>query len=140
MSRKSTKAIDVKAQVAAAIEATGERAEFLGINDAALALGLSQVYVRNAVRHGDLKSVLVPVREGAKTMKHQISRDDLDAWTASRSNRSRREDGRSKYTLYATTEEKATIEALLLNNNVAALIEKAYVKHTTIDVEAEAAE
>jgi len=136
MSRKSTKAIDVKAQVAAAIAATGEHAEFLGIIEAANELGLSQVYVRNAIRHGALKSVLVPVREGAKTQKHQISRDDLDAWTASRSNRSRREDGRSKYTLYATTEEKARIEALLADNNVKALIEKGYTKHTTAEAEA----
>lgn len=124
MSKKARKALE-----AAVVTSTNvEGVEMLDINEVAMRYNLSAVYVRNAIRHGKLATTLTAVSETSKTQKHMIAVSDVEAWRAASSARSHREDGRSKYNLYATAEERAAIEALLANNQIEALITKAYTK------------
>ena len=128
MSKKSKKQNHQSVQ-SVAIE--GERK--LSIIEAAHETGLSQIYVRNAIRAHDLPTTMVPVTPESKTMKHLIAESALLQWRADRATRSRREDGRAKFTLYATAEEKQQIETLLANEGIGALIEKAYTKKAQTD-------
>lgn len=110
----------------------------LSLLEVAALYDLSSVYVRNAIRHGELKTTLVPVAPESKTMKHMITREDASAWRESRKSRSRREDGRNKFTMYATPAELEQIQSLLANADVQALIERAHQKKDDgAEVEAE---
>ena len=85
------------------------------INTLAAEFGLSQVYVRRAVREKALPTTLVPLKKGSKINRHEITEADANLWRASVANRSRREDGRSKMTLYVSkaTELPVIQEAIL---------------------------
>lgn len=87
-----------------------------GIKDACKLLGLSEVYVRRMILKGIIPTTKVEIR--TNTFKHLISEDDLNIWRESVKGRSRREDGRSKFTLYASIEELAQIQALLEENSI----------------------
>jgi hypothetical protein len=100
----------------------------LSINDIAHEFDLSAMYVRNAIRTGVLATVMVPINPESKTMKHLVERDIVIAWRASRAGHSRRADGRSKFTMYATAEELARVQQLLSDNAIETPIEKAYIK------------
>lgn len=108
----------------------------LGIKEVAAMLGLSQVYVRHAVRNGNLKTTKVPISEDSKTMKHVILVSEIERWRNATGGHSRREDGRSRFLLYATAEELEKVKVLLAKANNGAIIEKqVYVKHQPADVE-----
>lgn len=85
----------------------------LTINQAARETGLSPMYIRKAVREGKLETELVPVKEGAVTKRHEIKRESFDAWRAAAAIRSHREDGRSRFILYATQEEVDAIREMV---------------------------
>ena len=116
-----------KSSKPSAVQVEGQE-NLLSINDVAREFELSPIYVRNAIRHQLIETTMVPIAPESKTLKHLMTREAVVAWRETRNSRSRREDGRNKFTLYATPEEKAQIEALLANNEIGALIEKAYVK------------
>jgi hypothetical protein len=98
--------------------------QLLGIKEAASKLGLSELYVRNAIRSGKLETTMVPVAPDSKTMKHQITVKALEAWRASTSNRSRRDDGRGRFILYATEAELADLRKMLANAKLAVIVQK----------------
>lgn len=75
------------------------------IKSAAAALGMSEQYIRSAIRSGDLETVLVPIADGATTKRHEIEGETLAAWREAHQNRSHREDGRNRFILYATPAE-----------------------------------
>ena len=88
-----------------------EKEKVFTIKTAAKELGLSEVYIRRAVRSKDLATQLVPVSKGSKTERHEIKESILMEWRATRGSGSRREDGRNKFVLYANSEtELGTIK------------------------------
>jgi hypothetical protein len=113
--------------------------DVLGINAVALMLGLSQAYVRHAVRLGQLKTTKVPVSEGSKTIRHAITVADVEAWRTAHGTHAHREDGRRRFILYATDEELAKVRKLLEAQKIEAIIEKqVFKKHQPAGVVEEA--
>lgn len=107
------------------------------INEASVKLGMSVIYIRRMISLKKIQTTLVPVAENSKTVKHMITEDELNKWRASSSSRSRREDGRSKFTLYASAEEKEQIVALLESNKIEAKIERTNIVKKVATVIAE---
>ncbi len=100
--------------------------EKLSIKDVCDRYELSSVYVRRMIQRGEIKTELVPLSEGSKTMKHLIAVEEIERWRASKgSNRSNREDGRSKFTLYANAEEYEAIMKLLEENQIESIVVRA---------------
>lgn len=97
----------------------------LSIKDVCEQFELSPVYVRRMIQRGEIKTELVPVSEGSKTTKHMIDQEEIIRWRASKANRSTREDGRSKYVLYANADEIKAIESLLETNAIEAIVVRA---------------
>jgi hypothetical protein len=96
----------------------------LSIKEAAEASGLSTVYVRRAILKGDLPSHKEQVGD-TSVERHMINVEDFNEWRSNRSSRSRREDGRGKFTLYATEAEYNAITAFLKKEGIASPIGKA---------------
>jgi hypothetical protein len=106
------------------------------LKEAAHEVGLSDFRVRSAIRKGDLKTTLEPIKEGSKTNRHVITEADLKAWRAVTGSHTRRADGRNKYSMYATAEEYEAVMKLLAEQKLALPIVRANVKKA---VEAEPA-
>ena len=83
--------------------------------------GLSEVYVRRMIQHGKLQTEKVPMPNMKNTFQHMISEDELNRWRSASANH-RREDGRSRFILYATAEEKAELDQLIAENENGAII------------------
>jgi hypothetical protein len=83
---------------------------FYTIKTAALELGLSEQYVRHAIRAGKLVTSLEPTGPESNVNRHVISKEALETWRAATSEHSRREDGRSRYILYVTPDELEKIQ------------------------------
>lgn len=82
------------------------------IREAARELGMSEQYIRHAVREGKLPTVKEPINDGQQ-FRHLISEADLAAWRSRTGSRSSRSDGRNKFVCYLTpTEEKQARAAL----------------------------
>jgi hypothetical protein len=94
-----------------------------GIKDAAEFLGLSVCWVRRAVLAGKIPSEKVEIAKN--TLKHMITEEALVEWRKSLSGRSKRSDGRGKYVLYATPEEHESIQKLIEEGGIEALIQRA---------------
>lgn len=105
----------------------------LSINEVAEASGLSNVYVRRAILKGDLPSTKVQVGDTV-VMRHEINIEDFNAWREGTSSRSKRDDGRGKFTLYATESEYEQIVALLKENEIPTPIGKANKRETIAPV------
>lgn len=85
----------------------------MNIQEAANYLGYTNTqYLRKLVRDGKIETKMVPVAEGSKTLRHDFDKKTLEAFKALPrvSVAHRRSDGRSKWTLYATPEELASIK------------------------------
>lgn len=95
----------------------------LGIKDVCEKFGLTPVYVRRMIQQGKIKTEKVEI--GKNTFKHFINIEEIERWRASVSARSNREDGRSKFVLYASQEEMDKIQALLANEEIEAPIQRA---------------
>ena len=96
--------------------------ELLGIKDVAKELGLSEVYVRRMILKGKIETIKKEIR--TNTFKHLITREEVERWRSSVASRSKREDGRSKFTLYSTKEEYEAIQKLLKEQDIQALIQR----------------
>jgi len=108
---------------------TSTKADALSIKEAAEASGLSNVYIRRAILTGKLPSTKVQVGD-TEVMRHEIAVEDFNAWRASTASRSRRDDGRGKYTVYASPEEYAEIVELLKEKELETPIGKANDRET----------
>lgn len=97
--------------------------ELLSIKDVVEQFELSPVYVRRMIQHGKIKTTKVEI--GKNTFKHMIEKAEIERWRAESVTHSRRADNRSKFVLYATTEELEAIQNLLSENNIEAVINRA---------------
>lgn len=95
------------------------------IKSLASALGLSEVYVRRAILEKKLDTSLEPIKEGSEIMRHRITQASVDSWRGSTTSRSRREDGRNKFNLYATQEELAALKTMIEKAGSQVIIQKA---------------
>lgn len=95
-----------------ATAAVEDNVRTMTIKELAEVSGLSLVYIRRAILTGKLPSEKVQYGN-TNIMQHIIRFDDYENWRKAAGTRSRRSDGRSKYTLYGTPEEVEKIQALL---------------------------
>lgn len=101
------------------------KAETFTLKEAAVELGLSDVYVRRALMTGKLVSTKEPVSPESKTMRHIITREALNAWRSNTGTmRIHRADGRARFQMYATKEELEAVKTMLADTNNGALIQK----------------
>lgn len=96
--------------------------QYYSIKEAAREFGLSECWVRRMVHQNKLAHRRVQVGD-TKVQRIEISREALEA-RASKS-RSRRDDGRNKFTLYATPAEFAKLEKLLKEHSLATPVARA---------------
>ena len=75
------------------------------INAAAKELGFSTIYIRTLIRKGVIKTTRVPLAEGSLVTKHVINEDEMQRFLKDIPHKSRRDDGRNKYILYARPDE-----------------------------------
>lgn len=98
------------------------------IKEAATELNFSESYIRTLIRRGTLETTRVPLSEGSLVTKHMIAAEELDRFMNQAPHKTRRHDGRNKFTLYAGPEEVGEIMVLLRESGydeVADLIEPA---------------
>jgi hypothetical protein len=108
-----------------AVEAS---ADLLSIKDVVAASGLSEQYVRVALGKGKLETTKVPVHEGAKTMKNMITRSSFEAWRASASTHTKREDGRNKFVIYLSEDEAKHLVEVISGLPFAETLKRASIK------------
>jgi excisionase family DNA binding protein len=94
------------------------------IKQAASVLNLSEVYIRRMIQQGKIETTKVQVGD-TEVWRHEISEEELTKWRKSASSRTSRNDGRSKFVLYATNDELAKIVKLLEANKINSIIERA---------------
>ena len=92
--------------------------EFLTKKEVADLVGLSQMRINGAMRAGLLKSHKEPIKEGSKTLRSMFDPKDVTAWREQTKTHSRREDGRNKFTIYATVEELDRVTKILKENEI----------------------
>jgi len=93
-----------------------------GIKDVCKKFDLSEVYVRRMILKGKIQTTKIEIR--TNTFKHMITEEEILRWRASVSSRSRREDGRSKFSLYSTLEEFEKIQTLLSENGIESIVQR----------------
>jgi len=90
-----------------------EPAPVYDINSAAQAAGFTTAYIRNLIRKGVIHATREPVREGSLVTRYVIDSQELDRFLNTVPHKSRREDSRNKFVMYATPDEfTAAIQAL----------------------------
>jgi len=95
----------------------------LTIPEAALYTGFSEPYVRSLIRDQKLPSTLRPINPGSGIHAHYISLDDLTTFLENSRRRTRRNDSRNKYILYATPVElDETLRVLRAANRTTAAV------------------
>lgn len=97
----------------------------LTINQALAISGLSNNYVRKAIKNGDLKVVKELVPGTQNNWRNVIL--NFDEWRATR-NHTQREDGRTKYAFYMTADEEAKVREMLKELDCVQTLTKAFVK------------
>ena len=99
--------------------------QVLTLKQAVAESGLSMIYIRRAINEGKLPATKEQIGT-TNVYRNVIKAEDFQAWRSSRSAKTRREDGRNKYTLYATPEELQKVEALLKDAELAVPLERAH--------------
>ena len=78
--------------------------------------GLSEVYLRRSISNGKL--VTKKVKLNKNQFKHIISEESFTEFRKNVSHKSKREDGRNKYTSYLNTQEYESLVKLLKDNGL----------------------
>lgn len=112
-----------------------DHTKYATIKEALTITGYDNPYLRKLLNTGKIKAVKIAI-PGSNILRWLIDREALDAYV-SRGTHTSREDGRNKYTLYATPEEFEAIVALLEQNKLKSPIQRANVKKDAIEAEAE---
>jgi hypothetical protein len=99
----------------------------LTLKQAVAQSGLSMIYIRRAINEGKLPASKEQIGS-TKVYRNVIKVADFEAWRASRGTRSRREDGRNKFDLYATPEEYETLAELCKANDLECPIKRSNAK------------
>lgn len=95
---------------------------YLTIKEAAAEFGLSPVWIRRMVHQGKLEVIRVQVGD-SKVERIEIARKSIEVRALG--SRTRRDDGRNKFTLYATPEEHTKLIELLAANGIEVPIARA---------------
>lgn len=88
----------------------------LSIRESAKYLGVSEMYLRKKVNDGTLNTHKVNIL--GDIWRHEINKADLDVFKSRTSNRSSRDDGRNKFTMYLSKVEESKLRELLKTNNL----------------------
>jgi len=86
-------------------------------------LGIDQQYVRKLIKEGKLTGKLVNI-SGTDVKRWMIDRKSIDE-RKNRTSTSSRNDGRNKYVIYLTKEEKDRLDSLMKNQNLVVPITRA---------------
>jgi hypothetical protein len=108
------------------------------LKEVAQELGLTEFRVRSAIRKGDLKTTMEPVKDGSKTNRHMIAEADVLAWRSATGSHTRRADGRNKYNIYMTPAEYDQVMALLVDAKLETPVIRANTHKVVAEAEAEA--
>jgi len=111
-------------------------AEIFTIETAAAKLGLTEFRVRSAIRAGELKTTLHPIKDGSKTNRHEFTQANLDEWRNGMIKGSRRADGRNKYNVYMTPAEYDKVMAALVEAKLEVPVTRANVAKVATETEA----
>jgi hypothetical protein len=125
-----------KTPVEAAVDAAVAKADTLTIHEAAAVSGLSEQYIRKAIRKGDLETVKVATTDSGKTWRHEILGASFRAWRETSGTKTSREDGRSKFVLYMTPDEVKAFAEKVSGEPFATTLARAYNKKTAAPTEA----
>jgi hypothetical protein len=99
-------------------------AKTYSIKEACIRMNLSEVYVRRLISQNKLNTIKVSV--SANVWRHEIPEADIIRLEGKHSNiRTQREDGRNKYTVYATLPELAILQKLAQDAKLGIIIERA---------------
>jgi hypothetical protein len=88
---------------------------------------LSMIYIRRAINEGKLPATKEQIGS-TKVYRNVIKVSDFEAWRASRGTRTRREDGRNKFDLYATPDELEKLANLCKEHNIECPIKRSNAK------------
>lgn len=86
--------------------------------------GFSSAYLRKSIKAGKLVTTQVSINDKGG-YKHVITEEALNEWRNNVGAHSSREDGRNKYTLYATPDEFAKLEKLMKDAKLEAPVQRA---------------
>jgi hypothetical protein len=82
-------------------------------------LAMDQMYVRKLVVSGKIESTIVPIKEGSKVMRHEISDEAVEKFLKTpRKSITKREDGRNKFVVYLTSDEFKKVDQFLKKENI----------------------
>ena len=100
----------------------------LTINQFCAKTGLSKVYVHRMILDGKIKSEkrMIP---NTNIPRNEIEDGELDRFL-NRTKHTKREDGRSRFVLHATSEELQKIQELLESNELGAQVSKQKYYHS----------
>lgn len=82
-----------------------EEKKLYTLEEAGVFLSLTKQYVRTLVRHKQIASELLPMREGSLVKKHHIRREELIRYRDTKTRRTKRPDNRLKYIIYIHDKE-----------------------------------
>lgn len=102
------------------------------IRESSKKLGVSEMYLRKCILEDKIHTTHVAISD--KVWRHEISEDELAKFKVRSSNRSSRDDGRNKFTIYLSKSEEVKIRELLKTNNldkVGALLQRANPSNST---------
>lgn len=100
---------------------------WLTIKDIMRDYKLSDMRVRMGIRTGQMKSVLVP-KDGTKTLERKVSPEEVKKWREESEHHTKRTDGRNKFNIYMTKEEKVIVDGLFKTNKLELPIRLANLK------------
>ena len=108
--------------------------QVLTLKQAVALSGLSMIYIRRAINEGKLPASKEQVGT-TNVYRNIIKTPDFEAWRASRNAKTRREDGRNKFDLYATQDELEKLSALCKANGLECPIKRSHTPKPKAAVE-----
>ena len=108
--------------------------QVLTLKQAVALSNLSMIYIRRAINEGKLPAVKVQIGS-TNVYRNEIKVADFEAWRANKATKTRREDGRNKFTLYATPAELAKLQKLIVEQKLEIPLERAHQPKPKADAE-----
>lgn len=99
------------------------------LDEASEVTGLSKHYIRALIRKDRLEAIKVPIAEGSRVTRWELDTDVIRS-LKTRGNRSIRVDGRNKYYIYMTPEERIELQEIFTVMNKADWLERVTPAYT----------
>lgn len=93
------------------------KSKTLTIREAARLAGTQEQYIRKLRKTGKIKSTMAVV-PGTRIPRWNLDRESFESYFSEKRTRTRRTDGRNKYTVYLTTSEYEVLSKLLKDNKL----------------------